>query len=256
MMEQCLRASFYLDLACIWLLIFTLLRNGLFRTYKFLFAYLLVDGGFSISGLILHNGTWAYFLEYVTGQSIKTILAVFVVIELYQIALAAHPALARFARDVVAYVLVAAAVIASSGLFLDDSAPGQRQRLLHYFFTFERTMSAWMLIFLLLIMMFMAWFPVRLRKNTVLYLSGFVVYFLARSLSLLLVDLSPELSGALSVAVLLIACLCLVTWTVALRPSGETETVVVGHRWNPDAMDQLLGQLTAINNRLLRFSRW
>lgn len=256
MLEQCLRASSYLDLVCIWLLILTLVRNGLFRVYRFLFAYLLVDGGFSIALLTLRNGTQRYFLAYVAEQSSKTILAVFVVLELYQVALAAHPALARFVRDVVAYVLMAAAVIASGGLLLDNSTPGRRRQLLHHFLTFERTMHAWMLVFLLLIMTFMVWFPVQLRKNTVLYLTGFVVYFLARSLGLLVTSLSPELTGYMSLAMLLVASACMLIWTFALRPAGETQTIVVGHRWDPGAMDHLLGQLTAINNRLLRFSRW
>lgn len=255
MLAQWLRATSYLDLISIWVLILALVRNKLFRVYRFLFAYLLVDGAFSIVGLILRNGTEIYFLAYVLAQATKIVLALFVVLELYRIALAGRPALARFARDFIAWVLAAAAIIAASGLLMDNSVPSARVRLLHHFLTFERTVHAWMLVFLLLIGLFMTWFPVQLSKNTVLYMGGFALYFFSRSFGLLLTNLSPELTGYISVAMLLVASLCMLTWTFVLRPSGENEMTVVGHRWNPDAMERLTTQLDAINTRLLRLSR-
>jgi hypothetical protein len=39
--------------------------------------------------------------------------------------------------------------------------------------------------FLLMISVFMLWFPVCLKQNSFLYICGFVVYFLARSIGLL-----------------------------------------------------------------------
>ena len=255
MLARWLRIAFFLDLTCIWILIFTLLRSSLFRTYRFLFAYLLVDGCHTLSALFIPNGTQAYFLAYVFAQAAKVTLAVFVVLELYQIALAEHPALARFGRDVIAYVLAAAATIAAAGLAFDASIPPGRSLLLHRFNSFERTMDLCMLLFLLMIAAFMAWFPVRLTRNSALYISGFVLYFSTRAAGLLLTNLEPRLMTSMDTAMLSIAIFCLVTWIFALRRKGEETTVIIGHRWDPEAMDRLNRQLTAINARLLRLSR-
>ena len=116
-------------------------------------------------------------------------------------------------------------------------------------------MDLWMLVFLLLIGIFMSWFPVRLTRNGVLYISGFVLYFLARSLGLLLTNADPAMVHVLDAAMLGVAIVCLVIWTVALRQTGEEVTVVTGHRWDPASVARLTGQLDAINARLIRFSR-
>ncbi len=40
-----------------------------------------------------------------------------------------------------------------------------------------------MAAFLVLISLFMAWFPVRLRRNVIVYIGGFIVWALTRSLA-------------------------------------------------------------------------
>lgn len=254
-MAQYLRVAVYLDLAAIWLLIITLARNKLYLSYRFLFAYLLVDGCGTAAGLFLHNGTTFYFLLYVSSQALKIVLAIFVVLELYQIVLADHPAISRFGRDVVLYVLGAAAVVAGCAIAFDASVPPGRSIFLQRFNSFERTMDLWMLLFLLMIAAFMTWFPVRLARNSFLYMAGFVLYFSTRSVGLLITNLAPRLIGWMDSIMLVVAILCLMTWTFALRRKDDETTVVIGHRWNPEAMDRLTGQLSAINDRLVRLSR-
>ena len=41
----------------------------------------------------------------------------------------------------------------------------------------------------------------------------------------------------------------------AERLEGEKVTTVVGHRWDPAAMDRVSGQLDAINASLMKLSR-
>ena len=116
-------------------------------------------------------------------------------------------------------------------------------------------MDAWLVIFLLLISLFMTWFPLRLKRNSVLYIAGFVVYFLTRSTGLLLTNLEPQERFLIDSVMITIASGCLLVWLVALRASGEQTMTVFGHRWDPASMARLTGQLDAINARLLRFSR-
>ncbi len=63
-----------------------------------------------------------------------------------------------------------------------------------------------------------------------------------------------EFTRAISVADLSFSLVCLTAWALLMRREGETETVVTGHRWNPEEMERLTGQLSAINARLMRLN--
>jgi hypothetical protein len=246
----------YLSIAAKAALMLRLLLAKLYSTYRSFFLYLTLDLSESVILAIVPFGTKLYLWVYMVGHGVKVMVAVLVVLELYQVGLAAHPALSGFGRKTVGYVLGAAMVLAACGLRLDSSVPQGQAPSLHYFLSFERTMDAWLLVFLVLISLFMAWFPVRLKRNVLIYLGGFVVYFLARSAGLLLTNMLPiNSTGPLSSAMLAVSLCCLLTWLATLRPEGEEATVVVGHRWNPSQMEHLTGQLNAINASLVRLSR-
>ncbi len=258
MVQHWLDWAAHLDLAATIALIVSLSLNGLFRRYPWFFAYIAADALEGVAALAFFGGNHRnnqYAYLYLAGQFIKLILAIFVVLELYRVALRRHPALAKFGRNSVAYVLIAAAMVAGAGLMIDRYVPPGRSPILHRFNSLERTMDAWLVIFLILISLFMTWFPVRLSRNSVLYIAGFVVYFLSHSAGLLLTNVDPQRTAWIDTAMLAVASGCLLMWLVALTPAGEETTTVVGHRWDPASMDRLTGQLDAINARLLRFSR-
>jgi hypothetical protein len=258
MVQHWLDWAVYLDLAAIIGLIVSLSVNGLFRVYPCFFAYMTADALEGIAAQVFfagnhHNNFYAYF--YLAGQFVKLILSVFVVLELYRVALQGHPALARWGRNTVAYVLVIAAAVAVAGLTIDRYVPPGHSAILHRFNSFERTMDTWLVIFLILISLFMTWFPVRLKRNSVLYIVGFVIYFLSRSAGLLLLNLYPQGDLLINSFMISIASACLLTWSVGLKAAGERITTIIGHRWDPASMDRLTGQLDSINARLIRFSR-
>jgi hypothetical protein len=142
------------------------------------------------------------------------------------------------------------------GLALDYSVATEPSRwILQRFYSLERTMDLWMLIFLVIISAFISWFPVRVRRNNALYLSGFFVYFLSRAVGLLFLNLTPAARQNLSAAMLAVGAVCLLVWIFALRPEGEKTTVIFGHRWDPAEMERLNHQLEAINSRLMRLAR-
>jgi hypothetical protein len=133
--------------------------------------------------------------------------------------------------------------------------PGQSP-LLHHFFAFERTMDACLLIFLLLIGFFITWFPVRLKRNVALYIGGFLIYSLARSSGLLLLNILPsQFAWPLGLAMLFVSPACLLAWLLMLQPEGERATVLLGHRWNPAAIGRLTDQLDSINASLARLPK-
>jgi hypothetical protein len=247
---------FYLNIAATAALIVRLLLSGLYAPYRCLFIYLGVDLTESVMAAVFRHNGFIYGIIYYAGQGLKMILAVLVVLELYRLALAGQPTLASYGRKTVSYVLTGAAAVALLGLAIDRTVPPGRPPFLYRFLSFERTMDVCLFIFLLLIIAFMTWFPVRMKQNVALYIGGFVLYFLARASGLLLINiLPPQYTNAMSNVMLSISLTCLVVWLIALRREGEQAITVVGHRWNPAATERLITQLEAINASLLRLSR-
>jgi hypothetical protein len=248
----------YFHIAGTFALVARLYQTGLIRTYRWFGIYMLVGlAGSTLNIYFLQTHRLRCYAEtYMIGMGMKMIVSVFVLLELYRVALASQPAIARFGRQTVGYALVVAAAIAALGLILDRSAPKDQPLLLYRYFKVERTMDVWALTFLLLITAFMLWFPVKLMRNAAFYLLGFVVYFSARSAGLLVVNLlTRRYQPAVDSIMLGISLCCLLFWVFALRREDRDRATVIGHRWDPSAMDRLTGQLDAINASLLRFSR-
>jgi len=246
----------YLDIVVGAAVIVRLVMSGLNRVYRCLFLYLTIDLLHSLLTVLFQSDANVYALIYFAFQTLKVIVAALVVLEVYRLALLDHPALAAFGRKVVVGVLAAAGLVAASGLVMDYSSTPARYPILKGFRVFERTMDAWMALFLLLICCFIAWFPVSLKRNVALYIGGFVVWFLARSSMLLFINLlPPESRHPFSVVILAVEFLCLLAWLTGLRPEGEELTTITGHRWNPAEMERLTGQLGSINARLARLAR-
>src|SRR5580692_5403295 len=171
MHEHWVNALWNLNLAATVALALNLVRTGLVRVYRFFFVYLAADIAQTVSLMLLKSHRKYYAWTYVHTQPIRVILAVFVILELYRVALAQRPALARFGRNAVGQVLAAAAVLALSFLVLDSSIRPGHSQILHRVNSFERTMDIWMLVVLMIICIFMAWFPVRMTRNGMLYVA-------------------------------------------------------------------------------------
>jgi hypothetical protein len=243
----------YLNIGVTIVLMVRLATAGLIPIYRWFSIYLFVDTVQQALLLWFRTDGDRGAQIHMGGQSIKMFLGVFVVLELYRLALAGHPALSRYGRNTVGYVLLAAAGIAVLGLLADRPVPPRLSRILFHFNSFERTIDAGLFVFLLIVSVFMSWFPVRLKRNVAFYIEGFVIYFFARSLDLFLQNALPHsLSVPLGNAMLTVSFACLLTWAVGMSRRGEEASVVVGHRWNPDEIRHLTKQLDAIDKRLSR----
>jgi len=236
-----------------------LIRLGLYRlvfVYRWLTAYILAYAVEFVVAATIPLRSTLYGYLYMLGESVDLLLSIFIVLELVGLSLAEHRALAVFGRKAVACTIGLAALLAAGGVMLDSVVlPGQ-SRFMHRFFTAERSLDFTVLVVLLVISAFMLWFPVKLRRNIVFYIGGFAVFYFSRTFGLLTINLLPP--GSLKVITNVLMCCsagCLIAWLFGLRRENEDPTTVVGHRWNPAAMERLSGQLEAINATLVRFGR-
>ncbi len=234
-------------------LLVKLWMNGLARIYRVFFCYLASDLLSSIAAMAIPFDTNLYVRSYFFFQTLKFAIASFVLMEIYSLALEGTPALAAFGRKTVGYFLGAAAVLPMAFVLVDHSRSAHPY--LRTFFLVEQTLDATIAIFLILISIFLAWFPVRMRRNVVVYLIGFVIWSLSRSA---LVHLMNQWSGntrAMTFINTVEICVpigCLLFWLTGLRREGEARTAVVGHLWNRAEVERLTSQLDAINNSLER----
>jgi hypothetical protein len=117
-------------------------------------------------------------------------------------------------------------------------------------------MNFLILLFLLIVGVLLVWFPIRVRRNIVVYVMGFLLFSASRSGGLLLSNLLPQSDTRLVSTVLLALTLsCLVIWIIGLQPEGELTTATPGYRHNPETMQRLNHQLDSINAALTRFVR-
>ena len=237
-------------------LLFRLALAKLASRYPFLFIYLIIDAVGSASGILIPVRSNLYAYAYMATQVASIAAVAAVLLEMCKLTLATHPALASFSRAVVGYVAVGSGVIAALTIFLDDEIRPAQSMVLHRFFTVERIMDLALVVFLLAIIMFLTWFPVKVCRNIATYATGFAVYFFARSFVLLMVNrLPPDYVDAMSALMLCISLTCLISWIWSLRPEGEEIITVTGHRWNPGAFDRLSRQLNSINGAVARLGR-
>jgi len=250
------RALFYLNFIAELALLYRLIQCKLHRIYKSLFLYWLVQ---TIGGLVLlfaGRGTWLYLYIYWGAQTVNIFMSLYVVQDLFHIALAEHAAIATFGRRVVLVAIGLAAVVALAGVTLDATIQRGQYAAIQRFWTFERSMNFVILIFLLLISILLLWFPIKVRRNIVVYIFGFLLFAAAHSLGLLIANLLPQgFTVLVSTILLALTLVCLLIWIIGIRPEGELESATPGYRRDPQAMRRLSRQLDAINATLARFVR-
>jgi hypothetical protein len=254
-LAELVRWTGYLNGAIDVCLLIQLLRYRLIRTYCWLFGYFLADVLQILLLIRLPSRSAWYGHIYFGGQAVKAALGVALAIRLWRLALRGYPALARFGRQIVIYMLLAAISVAAVGLLLEPATPRGQNPVAHTLQAIEGAVDSMVLAFLGAAVLFLLWFPVKVRRNVAVCIGGFVFYWFQRWAVLLLLNWYPGYYKTLGEVALVLQLVCLVLWILAIRPEGEIVTTVTGHRWNPAGTEHLLGQLDAINARLEELAR-
>jgi len=128
--------------------------------------------------------------------------------------------------------------------------------ILIYYTVVERGVISSLVVFLLLITVFLVWYPIPLSRNVTLHAIVYSVYFLSSTMALFVRNVTRfELTATISAVLIGIVNACLLVWVIFLSRSGETQTVVLRRQWPPQDEEQLMKQIDSINAALLRTSR-
>lgn len=251
-------AIWWITIALTPAVVIKLWASSLFRVYRLLSLYLLSDFLFSVAAKAIPFRSKLYADFYFSAQTTKIVIASFMLVEIYSLALERQPALARFGRGIVGYILLIAGAVPLFGLWVDHTGSAQAHPYIRVFLLFEQTLDATMALFLILISLFLAWFPVRMRRNVIVYIGGFIVWYLSRSALVYVVNRwfhNANIRAGSNIVQMCIELACLSFWLLNLRPEGELRTAIVGHIWNRAEVERLTEQLNSVNNSLERIRR-
>ena len=257
-----LSAAFTLAFQLITLLGFTvtsfrLYSSGLFRRYRFFFAYLIFSAVQTGTAAAMNVKSREYWYFWIYSEPVLWVFYVLVVLELYSLVLDKYKGLYSMGR-LALYASVALSVLLS-GLTMLYRAAGvparQGSHVLVNYFAIERGVVCSLLIFLFLILLILSRYPVQLSRNVVIHCIVYSAFFLSNTLGLLLRSvLGISVSRWLSNVQVGITALCVVLWAVLLSRKGESHLITLASL-APEQEERILSKLDALNTTFLRAAR-
>jgi hypothetical protein len=232
-------------------LCFRMWQAGLYRIYIYFFGYLLL---LLLQPAILPlagYGTVAYGYAWLAAEAAALCFYTLIVLECYAKVLQNLAGIASISRRYIKTILPLA-MLASVLLMGLERTP---KTLFQYFYALERAVVSSLLICVLLMTAFLAYYPIPLSRNVIIYSVGYAVYFLAKAVALFVRNVSNERQSQISATLLAVSAACLLFWMIGLNRSGEAKAVVIGHKWQSGDEERLISQLTAINAGLSRAAR-
>lgn len=234
-------------------LAFRIFRIGLVPRYPTLAVFLLMSPLVLAILQFLPRNTNLYAKFYFTLIPLQWALYFALAYEAYRRVLEEHPGIASAGRWLVSVGLVLALAVTALSLTAEWGAGPQRFPVLLAIHTAERAGATALTLLLALLLGFALYFPVLLRRNSLLLVTGLTAFFLSKSLILLLRNLlGPETAQVFSLGNQLVNLAVVGMWMVQLvRPASDRES---GPRAavSRERAEQMLRQLGALNQVLLR----
>lgn len=239
-----------LGAAALALLMVRLLASGLARQYKYFSCYVAVDLIQTTAPFFISFRSNLYGTVFVVTEGLMLCLYVLIIFELYSVVLRDLKGIARVAR---LFTVGAITISIIAALLLRGTLPRPRY-LIEQVFLLEIPVVASVVIFILLLTVFLVYYPIPLHRNGLVYASGYAVYFLSKAaLRFLNSAGSSALFRDWSAAASIMATLSIIFWAVFLNREGERRTITAGHRWSdPGAQVDVLKRLQELNESLLR----
>jgi hypothetical protein len=194
-----------------------------------------------------------YAEAYFITTPVVWVLFVLVLLEFFQLILKNHKGIASFGKKALSFSLASSVLVAASTLLLDLQHTKTESAVLFNFMLLERLVMTSLLVLLLSLIAFAAYFPIPIAPNIRVHASVFAVYFSVRTaIFFIRLLFGVEVVDTINLGLLTLGTACLYAWTILLNPAGE----MLPARPAPSPADErLLAQLEAINQSLLRSAR-
>jgi hypothetical protein len=249
---SCLKAMLLLGSI---LMALRLYRTDLYSRYPIFFAFFIFRIPNSIWPLFLEVSSPVYQKVWVLTEPIEFGFYVLMVVELYKLVLEKYKGLYTLSRWAL-YVSLAVSVAISGISLLPRINPTmpQRSRIMFYVLATERGIETGLAIFILLILCFLSFFPVKLSRNVRVHAMVFSIFFLSNTFVLLMRSLfGMHLRNEMNTILMGVTAGSIVAWLTLLSVAGED----VSHSpvlYGQEHESRLLTHLDSLNAALLRVS--
>ena len=238
-----------LTVPCYFLVVWTLYRRGLWRSYPIFSLCLLVEG-FVLGAMLFPGlGHKNVLMVYQNSQAPIWLLYVLAVLEIFQKVFAKFPGIALFGKRVIWLAILVAFVFALSSASGDLETGWTGSSLTKRYTVVVRVASSALTLYMILISVFLLWMPVPLPRNTIRHSVLFFFYFLiTTSLHYVLNTTSGPNVQLVNAGIAGLTITALAGWLFYLRPEGEEiPSFGVAPRSSSSAM---LDRLEAVNRAL------
>lgn len=239
------------------LVVWHLYSLDLHRKYRFFFLVIVVQVARSVSLLPFDNRTQIYYEIWLWTEPVLWLSYILVVYELYSLVLKQYRGISSVSRRFFfASVAISSLVASVFVMATTATALNGRQRMLYPYVLLERSIFGTLGIFLFLLLVLVAWFPVPLSRNLLLHATIYTGYFFINNVFVMFWQIAGKKVIALTNDVrLLTAIVCYASWVFLLSRRGEERTTSLSLGRNEVEERRLLGQLQALNSTLLRTAR-
>ena len=232
-------------------LCFRMWRAGLHRVYVYFFSYLVLAFLQSVPLPALTYGTVFYGYAWIATEGAIACFYALIVLECYASVFRDLGGIASISRRYIKITLGISILVALLLLGIERTP----KTVFQYFYTLDRAVVSSLLVFVLLMMVFLVYYPIPLSRNVIVYSVGYAVYFLTKATALFVRNVNNQWQPQISALLIAASTVCLMFWFIGLNRRGETKTVVIGHKWRPDDEARLISQLKTINASLSRAAR-
>ena len=233
-------------------LLVRLWRQGLHARYRAFFASLVFDLASGLAMYLAKPGSNLYSEIFFGSIALGVIVRFLVLRELCLLVFHDHPGIESAVRIGVRTSLALAVCIPLVVLGLARLRTGSAYPLLEQFFLFYQSAAFFLTILFAGTVIFVAWFPVALRRNIILYCLGFSVKFIGESALLLLrnIVISPRWRTLASDADMVLEVGTALLWLIWLNRAGEQPLVSIGQRFRGEQAEVALQRLDSLNRSL------
>jgi hypothetical protein len=243
----------YLELIVLILLSIHLFRSGLAQRYRS-FSIFVVFSAVRVAIPTLFSmrpKVYAYF--YFASEAILYLLLVLLVMELYNLVLENHSGLARASRFVLAASMWIAVVGSLLTLNLNLISTSSQTQTLDTLFVVGRVVMFSLMLFLVLVVTFLWYFPVPMNRNLVVHCGLSGTYLLIKTTILFTRNaLGNSSASFLNVALAIYPIVLFGLWMYLLRLSGEYVPARRTPHLNEEQRQHLLRGLDGLNDSLAR----
>ena len=232
--------------------------QSLHKRYRLLFTFLCFHVIRSLS-LLAISWWWpvrprnAYAWTWVRTEPLIWLFYILVVFELYSLVLQNYKGLQTVGRWIFLVAMCVAVLFSYLSVLPTRSPQHEKVVIVFYYALIGRGIMFCLVLFILLILFFLSWYPIVLSRNLVIHAVICTIFMISVSMGYLVRNVQGStVTRAVNVAHLVITIACWTAWMLLLNRKGEGTRMIVRREWTPEEEKRLVDQLTAINDSLLR----